>query len=101
MIGTFLFFAVAVIGFTHILVDSSLFQPVRDWLKTKLHPYVYGILECYQCCGFWCGIIVSLILLSYNPFNVFLGGCAGSFLAVWGANYLNYLEAKSIVEIDE
>lgn len=101
MIGTFLLFAAATIGFTHIIVDSTIFSFIRNWLKTVLPAKFYSAFECYQCAGTWCGFLAGLILISQNFFVIFMCGCAGSFLAVLGANLLNYLEAKSYVEVDD
>ena len=49
-------------------------------------------MDCYQCAGFWCGIVLGLMLLSYNPLVVFAAGCAGSFLAQLGWLVLDSLE---------
>lgn len=99
-ITTIVLFLPAVIGGTHIVVDSSIFTPVRDWLKERLPYSVYRVFECYQCSGYWVGVLCSFILLSYNPMVAFFpGGFAGSFLAVFGGTYLNYLEANTIVEL--
>jgi len=81
MIINFVLFCLAVIGMTNIVVDSSLFQPVREWLQSWMHKSVYELFECHQCCGTWCGFICGACLLSYNPFFVLMCGCAGSFLA--------------------
>ena len=101
MIGKFLLFAVATIGLTHIIVDSSIFEPVRSWLKEKLPPKVYSVFECYQCAGTWCGFLMGCFLISHNIFVVLACGFAGSFLSVLGANYLNYLDAKSYISISD
>jgi len=93
-----LFFIFGVIGLTHIVVDSQLMAPVRDWLKKILPPKIFTIFQCYQCSGFWCGLICGWFILTHSIPLVILAGCAGSFLAQMGALYLNYLEAKSIVD---
>jgi hypothetical protein len=93
-------FVFGVIGMTHILVDSKLFASTRAWLKTKLPEKIYWVLECYQCCGTWCGFFLALCLLSYNPFIILAGGFAGSFFASWAAFHLNYLEAKTMQAMD-
>jgi hypothetical protein len=90
-------FVFGVIGMTHIIVDSGIFMPVRNWLKTLLPVYIYKIVECYQCSGTWCGFVVGWMVMGDSVFTVLACGFAGSFLASWAATYLNYLEAKSIV----
>ena len=66
------------------------------------------LFECYQCTGTWCGFILGYFLLltpGVDLFQkiviVFVSGCAASFLATWGATYLNYLEAKTIIDLGD
>ena len=92
------FFAFATIGMTHIIVDSSIFAPVRDFVKEKLPSFFGKIIECYQCCGTWVGFFAAFWLLSWHPAIVFLGGCAGSFFAYSAAVMLTYFESQSVVQ---
>lgn len=94
-------FVFGVIGLTHILVDGKIFQPVRDFLKERLPASVYSVLECYQCSGTWAGVLVGLLVLTRNPFYVVVCGFAGSFLASWAAFYLNYLEAQTMMAMQD
>jgi hypothetical protein len=83
-------FIFAVIGLTHILVDSEIMEPVEKWLKPHLPAAVHhGLFECCQCSGFWCGAALGLIC----GYSILLAGCAGSFLAQLGHWALNALEA--------
>jgi hypothetical protein len=86
-------FILAVIGMTHIVVDSEIMEPVEtwaeDWLPSKLH---YALFNCYQCSGFWCGVMLGLLIVSFNPFVVFACGCAGSFLADFSETIFQSLE---------
>ena len=92
----FLLFILATIGMSHIVVDSSLFAPVREWLGKKI-PFIGKIMDCYQCSGTWCGFVMGALLISYDPIIIFACGCAGSFLSNFAAMVMNYIEAKSIV----
>jgi hypothetical protein len=98
-----LFFCLVVIGFTNVIVDpATIFLPARNYVSKRSKKNLFWawfdkLLSCYQCAGFWVGIIAGIILISLNPFVVFLCGMAGSFVATWGAAYLNYLEARSVV----
>lgn len=94
-------FLFGVIGLTHIVVDSKLFEPVREWLKARLPDKLSSVLTCYQCTGFWSGMLTGLIVVSHNVFVVFVCGCAGSFLSSWAAFYLNYLEAQTMIKLNE
>lgn len=95
------FFALAVVGMTHIIVDSNLFAPIRDWIKGRSEAKFFGflsrIIECYQCCGTWVGFFAAFWLLSWHPVVVLLGGCAASFLAYSAAVLLTYFESHSVV----
>lgn len=87
-------FILSVIGMTHILVRSEIIEPVEKlaaiYLPTKIH---HGLFECFQCAGFWCGAILSLLLISWNPVTIFAFACAGSFLADFSETLFRYLEA--------
>lgn len=93
-------FSLSVIGMTHIIVDSSIFSPIRGLFEKILPKYLYKILECYQCSGTWCGFALGWAIVDKDPFVVFACGCAGSFLSTLAATFLNYLEARSVVDID-
>jgi hypothetical protein len=84
-------FILGVMGMTHIVVDSEISEPVYEWIKLRC-TVVAKIMDCYQCSGFWCGVALGLMLLSYNPLVVFAAGCAGSFLAQLGWLVLDSLE---------
>jgi len=86
-----LLFILGVVGMTHIIVDGEISGPVYEWIKPRL-PVVARVMDCYQCAGFWCGLVLGLTLLSYRPCIVFAAGCAGSFLAQLGWLVLNCLE---------
>lgn len=90
-----LLFCIAVVGMTHIVVDSEIMEPVDEWAKAHLPAKLYhGLFECYQCSGFWCGVLLGP-LISLNPFIVFACGCAGSFLADFSESAFKYLESNS------
>ena len=87
-----LLFFVAAIGMTHIVVNSEIMEPVDAWAKAHLPAKLHhGLFECYQCSGFWCGIVLSP-LVSFNPFIMFACGCAASFLADFSESAFKYLE---------
>ena len=84
-------FVLGIVGMTHIIVDGEISAPVYQWVKPRL-PFVARIMDCYQCCGFWCGLGLGLALLGHDPLVVFAAGCAGSFLAQLGWLVLDSLE---------
>jgi len=109
-LGEFLLFAAAAIGFTHIMVDSVIMQPLRDWVLErnqkptgKITQWFWGkvnkVLSCYQCAGFWCGLPAGAILFGADLLVIFLCGCASSFLALTAAHFIQYLEANSVIPL--
>lgn len=81
---------------THIIIDGSIFQSFRNWIKQNLPEKFAKLFECYMCLGFWCGAILGLGIVSSNPVEIFACGCAGSILSQATAIVLNLLEASII-----
>ncbi len=92
-------FALAAIGMTHIIVDGAIFNPVRALLKKILHKSIYKVFECYQCTGVWCGFISGAIFIDTNIFIIIGCGFAGSFLSTFSVHVINYIEAKTIIDL--
>lgn len=72
-------FALASIGATEILVASSLFSPVREYLKSRLPEALGKAIECRQCLGTWVGFVIGA---GIDPWHFILYGFAGSCLAI-------------------
>ncbi len=100
----FFLFVVSTVGLAHIIVDGSIMKWFRDGMKglakTLGWPALGDVVDCYLCCGTWCGFLMGLLWISYNPLKVLACGFAGGILANFVAVYLNYLEAQTIVSID-
>ena len=110
-----LLYILGAIGLTHIVVDSTIFEPVRQWLEKPFWPSlslknfvprliakISQMISCYQCCGFWCGLVVAWLALPAPTFGLMLcGGFAGNFLANSAAILLNYLEAQTVVRLPD
>lgn len=95
-------FALATIGLTNIIVDpATIMQPVRDLIDKWCHPWLAKLFSCYQCAGTWVGFLCGYLLVGVEPWVVFLCGMAGSYLATMSATLTNYLEARSIVGVEE
>ena len=101
-------FCFAVVGLTNIIVDpATIARPIRDRVEKwangdgkcrSFWAWLDKLMSCYQCTGFWVGMLCGAILISWNPLVViFICGMGGSFIATWGASYLNYLEARSVM----
>src|SRR5438128_2422514 len=94
-----LFFLVACIGLTHIIIDSSIFAKARGWIIDKKIPWLTELLSCYMCCGLHVSILLSFV---YNPLDIpwylsmWMCGFAGSYAAMFGAAVLNWLDSPMI-----
>ncbi|MCL2742717.1 MAG: hypothetical protein FWE67_02590 [Planctomycetaceae bacterium] len=82
----FVLFCLASVGMTLIVVEGSIFRPLRDALVLRaekiqqkreekgLPPgfsfavFFHGIFSCVQCAGFWCGLFCGLFLLTSENF---------------------------------
>lgn len=96
------FFIFGCIGMTHIFIDGDIFSSIRDKLQLILPEKLYSMITCYQCLGFWVGIISALMCFGFiSIFQLFMGGCASSFLSLFAANLMNYLEAGTILSHEQ
>lgn len=101
-ISGLIFFALATVGLTNIIVDpATIMKPFRDFVDARMPKFVSNLFSCYQCSGTWVGFLCGYIIVSHEPLTVFLCGMAGSYLSTMSAAYMNYLEAKSIIGVEE
>lgn len=95
-------FALATVGLTNIIVDpATIVRPFRDFVDKWFPGSLAKLFSCYQCSGTWVGFLCGYLLISHEPWTVFMCGMAGSYLATISATYMNYLEAKSIVGVED
>jgi hypothetical protein len=97
-VNDLLLFALASIGLCHGVVDSALMAPIKDYLSRHGWERMVRMLNCYQCAGFWSGVVVGVILLlgQWVPYlHLLLYGFAASFLGPLAAVCLGYLNALS------
>lgn len=95
-------FALAVVGMTNIIVDpATIMAPARDFIDKHGPKWLVKLVSCYQCTGTWVGFLCGYMLISDRIPVVFLCGMAGSFIATMSAAYMNYLEAQSIVGVED
>jgi len=99
----FLLWMLACVGMTNIIVESDIFRKLKDFLEPYVPAWMIKLSNCYQCMGFWSGVFVTICLLFMNNslverwFYIFMGGCASSFLSVFFAMLISYLEANSVI----
>lgn len=61
-------------GLTFIITRSYIMERLRDYAIRW--PKIHHLVNCPQCSGFWCGMLVFSLTLS--PFKIILGGLATS-----------------------
>lgn len=88
MFFLFVFFLCASVGLTSILVEGRIFDSLRNSFRERAEKIQrkrgrgktlgwtfseWGdqVLNCYQCCGFWCGVLCCLLLfpLPFWPYT--------------------------------
>lgn len=89
-------FLIGSVGMTHIIIDGSIFNGPRVFLKNNIPSYLHNLFECYMCCGFWCGVALGYFLITDNFYLIFACGCTSSLLSQLHANILNVLESITI-----
>lgn len=99
MIPTILYI-LSTIGLTNILVHGSIFniiqvqdKSLRDWAKDKMGES-FRVFECYECTGFWAGMICGLIVFPSSWWYLPLYGFAGSVIAQTYIDIIDLLRSK-------
>lgn len=101
-LGSVALFSLAVIGLTNIVVDpATIFAPIRFAIEKSGVKWLDKLVSCYQCSGAWAGFLCGWLIFGPDPSVIFCCGMAGSFLATFNATYMNYLEAKSILGVED
>ena len=100
------------VGMTTIIVEGEIFLPVKAFLGKFMPKYFMKMLGCHQCCGFWSGVLLSLLLawpyhdsattgqLTLNVGKNFASGCAVSLLSVLWASVMLYIESQTVIRSD-
>jgi hypothetical protein len=102
-----LFCIIGSVGMTHIVVEGEIFRPIREFVEKYTFNFLSKLINCYQCTGFWCGIILGLgfytptTLCTLELTRVFACGCASSCLSYFWAMFLTYLEANTTIKTHE
>jgi hypothetical protein len=92
-------FLLAAVGLTNILIYGSILDNAREWVLARVPDKVGEVLSCYQCTGFWSGLLTGYVLLTHDFFGTLMCGFAGSFTSHFAAVLVEYLEANSMVSV--
>jgi hypothetical protein len=88
----------ATLGLTNILVHGKILDDQhlgwRSWMQRRLGKYS-DLLECYECSGFWSGLIMGLLLVSLHPLYFIPCAFAGVFLGHFYSTVSYLIESKT------
>ena len=87
---TFLFFILSGIGITNLIVNSSIFSGIRDYIKGK-SKFFGELISCMMCSGFWVGVLMS----SNFGYEVLYGGALISVMSYTYGVIIEYIEILS------
>jgi hypothetical protein len=65
-------------GITNILVNGSIFKPIRDWVGSKADNWftqkIFQLISCMMCMGFWVGAFCGIFLGPFPWWNIVFNG---------------------------
>lgn len=93
----FLLFSLATIGLTNIIVHGKILDNIglRPFLKKNLYAGVFELFECYECTGFWSGMIMGVVLISNDPKIFIPCGFVGSVLGQFYSELVYLIRSKT------
>jgi hypothetical protein len=102
-------------GITNVVVNSTLFLPIRILIVNNLPKFFGNIINCTMCFGTWCGFALSSILwmnqlsavtpsgllgITIPVLGIFLDGCLASG-CVWVIDTIQEWFKYNTPEIEE
>ena len=98
------------VGMTVIIVESSIFVPIKNFLKKFMFQSFMKMMDCHHCCGFWSGVFISLffvfpfatvleswVIILQTLGKMFATGCGVSLLSVFWASFMMLIESKTVI----
>jgi hypothetical protein len=67
-----LYFIMGCYGITLLVVQSKIMEPVREFFKDRVN-FVYKLLNCMMCTGFWVGLFFTLGFKFSPSYDLFSG----------------------------
>ena len=102
---TLLFFILATIGFTNILVHGLILdlikvfgKSIREWMQNW--TWSKELFSCYECTGFWAGLACGALLISTDWWTVLASGFVGSVVAQTFNDLVYLINSKIEYEVD-
>jgi len=99
-----LLFIMATVGMTNVIIWGKIMDllGIRPWLKRTLKSDWYELFECHECTGWWCGLIMGALLISWNPLVFIPCAFAGAFLGRFYLEISQFIESKTdfVIEVE-
>lgn len=99
---SFIWFCIATIGLTNIIVHGKILDEIKlkkKSVRERLHGshFLKELTSCYECSGFWSGMICGCFFLPFGWPLLLLPVCgfAGSFLGKTYTDMMFYIESKT------
>ncbi len=112
----FLFFLLSTIGMSNIIVHGKILDVlnirsktkqlfdwlvVRGYISEKRRDLMAEGARCYECTGFWCGLFLSIALLSFKPWVFIPAAFAGSTASFFFSELIFYLRNSVNLDLTE
>lgn len=99
-----IFFILATIGFTNIIVHGRILDLVNFFGKSIrgwMHNWNWSkqLFECYECSGFWSGLVCGYFLMSDCWYVVLSCGFIGSVVSQAYTDFTYFLNSKIEFEV--
>lgn len=100
----FIMFCLATIGLTNILVHGSILnlikifgRSIRGWMQFS--EWSKTLFECYECTGFWAGMVCGYLFMYQQWYLVLMCGFAGSVIAQTYTDAIYWLRSNISYEV--
>lgn len=99
----FILFILATIGMTNIMINGKILEitGVRPFFRRFMPPSSYEVFECYTCMGWWCGLIMGVVLVSHDPLVFFPCAFAGSVCSQFYIALYDFIEGNTPLVFDD
>lgn len=104
---TFIIWALPVLGCTLIITCSAIIRPIREFWQGRF-PWLYKLMVCPMCAGWWVGLVASTHNLSLLPAGAyashwehFANACAASYICWFSHTVLCALGQGRLLGITE
>lgn len=102
----FFIFLLACVGMTNVLVHGKILDVIkifgkslRGWLTTP--KFLAEMLGCYECAGFWVGIILGSIYSNSFSWDILFYGFASSLVSQFYSEIIYLIRSKTDFELNE